>query len=241
MPRPASGADQSAITPSCFPPAKRTVHGGAYVVRCPGETCETYSIGFAPEGYDEMETPARRGISAATTNTTSPEISREHRHRPASRPAIRQLDRSALKLLRPTRRWLHPDLAGDGAETARRQFCYATSDSAYQSVRTVARFAEPLCGDDSLLRIPPARQATGCPPSAIPMPDRLQSSTFIRLDPAQVERCLRRRRSRRTLRTCDRPGMPARMRHSIVAAGLRLALHAGRAIPEGPGDGHGRH
>lgn len=165
-----------------------------------GKPAETYSIGFASEGYDEMEyarLAARNFGCNHHEYYVTPEdllasigdIARYHDQPFGNSSALPSYYCARNAKSDGCTRML----AGDGGdELFGGNSRYATQRifEAYQSVPGSLRgLVEPLCGDGSLLRkIPLARQATGyVRHSRIPMPDRLQSfNLFIRLDPAQV-------------------------------------------------------
>ncbi len=165
-----------------------------------GKPAETYSIGFAAEGYDEMEyarLAARHFgcnhheyyVTPQDLLTSIGDIARYHDQPFGNSSALPSYYCAKMARNDGCTRML----AGDGGdELFGGNSRYATQRvfEAYQSVPGALRgLVEPLCGDGSLLRkLPLARQATGyVRHSRIPMPDRLQSfNLFIRLDPTQV-------------------------------------------------------
>jgi asparagine synthase (glutamine-hydrolysing) len=165
-----------------------------------GQAAPAYSIGFAAEGYDEMEY-AR--LAAKHFGCQHHEYYVTPADLLASIPAVAQHhdqpfgNSSALPAYYCTKMAAADGcskmLAGDGGdELFGGNSRYATQGlfEIYQSVpASLRQRIEPLCSDDSVLRrIPGLKQATGyVRHSRIPMPDRLQSFNLImQLDPAKV-------------------------------------------------------
>ena len=165
-----------------------------------GQPTPAYSIGFAAEGYDEMEYARIAAkhfgcqhheyyVTPADLLESIPAVAQHHDQpfgNSSALPAyycarIAQAD-GCTKML-----------AGDGGdELFGGNSRYATQRlfEYYHAVPPgLRRLIEPLCTDDSVLRrIPGLRQATGyVRHSRVPMPDRLQSfNLLMQLDPAKV-------------------------------------------------------
>lgn len=165
-----------------------------------GAAAPAYSIGFAAEGYDEMEyarIAARHFgckhheyyVTPADLVAGIPEVARHHDQPFGNSSALPAY--YCAKMARAD--GCSKLLAGDGGdELFGGNTRYATQRffEFYQALpRGLRQRIEPLCGDDSRLRrIPGLRQATGyVRHSQVPMPDRLQSFNLImQLDPATV-------------------------------------------------------
>ncbi|WP_291994458.1 asparagine synthase C-terminal domain-containing protein [Candidatus Accumulibacter sp. ACC003] len=165
-----------------------------------GQAAPVYSIGFAAEGYDEMEY-AR--LAAKHFGCQHHEYYVTPADLVASIPAVAQYhdqpfgNSSALPAYYCAR-MAQADgcskiLAGDGGDElfgGNSRYAMQRLFEFYQAVpESLRRRIEPLCEDGSLLRrIPGLKQATGyVRHSRIPMPDRLQSFNLImQLDPAKV-------------------------------------------------------
>ncbi|MEF8734502.1 MAG: asparagine synthase C-terminal domain-containing protein [Candidatus Accumulibacter meliphilus] len=165
-----------------------------------GQAAPAYSIGFAADGYDEMEY-AR--LAAKHFGCQHHEYYVTPADLLASIPAVAQHhdqpfgNSSALPAYYCTKMAAADGcsklLAGDGGDElfgGNSRYAEQRLFEFYQSVpASLRQRIEPLCSDDSVLRrIPGLKQATGyVRHSRIPMPDRLQSFNLImQLDPAKV-------------------------------------------------------
>jgi asparagine synthase (glutamine-hydrolysing) len=165
-----------------------------------GQAAPAYSIGFAADGYDEMEYARLAAkhfgcqhheyyVTPADLLASIPAVAQHHDQpfgNSSALPAYYCAKMAAAD-------GCSKILAGDGGdELFGGNSRYATQRlfEFYQSLPEALRqHIEPLCSDDSVLRrIPGLKQATGyVRHSRIPMPDRLQSFNLImQLDPAKV-------------------------------------------------------
>ncbi|MCP5227361.1 asparagine synthase-related protein [Accumulibacter sp.] len=165
-----------------------------------GQAAPAYSIGFAAEGYDEMEyarLAARHFgcehheyyVTPADLLASIPAVARHHDQPFGNSSALPAYYCARMAGADGCTKML----AGDGGdELFGGNSRYATQRlfEFYQSVpESLRRRIEPLCGDDSILRrIPGLRQASGyVRHSRVPMPDRLQTFNLVmQLDPANV-------------------------------------------------------
>ena len=165
-----------------------------------GEAAPAYSIGFAADGYDEMEYARLAAkhfgcqhheyyVTPADLLASIPAVARHHDQPFGNSSALPAYYCARMAAADGCSKML----AGDGGdELFGGNSRYATQRlfEFYHSLPAGVRARiEPLCSDDSVLRrIPGLKQATGyVRHSRIPMPDRLQSFNLImQLDPAQV-------------------------------------------------------
>jgi len=165
-----------------------------------GQAAPAYSIGFAAEGYDEMEYARLAAkhfgcqhheyyVTPADLLASIPAVAQHHDQPFGNSSALPAYYCAKMAAADGCSKML----AGDGGdELFGGNSRYATQRlfEFYQSVpASLRQRIEPLCSDDSLLRrIPGLKQATGyVRHSRVPMPDRLQSfNLLMQLDPATV-------------------------------------------------------
>jgi asparagine synthase (glutamine-hydrolysing) len=165
-----------------------------------GQAAPAYSIGFAAEGYDEMEYARLAAthfgcrhqeyyVTPADLLASIPAVAQHHDQPFGNSSALPAYYCAKMAAADGCSKML----AGDGGdELFGGNSRYATQRlfEFYQSVpASLRQRIEPLCSDDSVLRrIPGLKQATGyVRHSRVPMPDRLQSfNLLMQLDPAKV-------------------------------------------------------
>ncbi len=165
-----------------------------------GQAAPAYSIGFAAEGYDEMEYARLAAkhfgcqhheyyVTPADLLASIPAVARHHDQPFGNSSALPAYYCAKMAAADGCSKML----AGDGGdELFGGNSRYATQRlfEFYQALpASLRQRVEPLCADDSVLRrIPVLRQATGyVRHSRVPMPDRLQSfNLLMQLDPAKV-------------------------------------------------------
>ena len=165
-----------------------------------GTAAPAYSIGFAAEGYDEMEyarTAARHFgcehheyyVTPADLVASIPAVGRHYDQPFGNSSALPAYYCAQMAKADGCSKML----AGDGGDElfgGNTRYAGQRVFELYHSVPAgMRRVIEPMCGDGSVLRrIPGLRQATGyVRHSRIPMPDRIQSFNLImQLNPATV-------------------------------------------------------
>ncbi|WP_153110283.1 asparagine synthetase B family protein [Propionivibrio limicola] len=165
-----------------------------------GEPAHAYSIGFAAEGYDEMEyarIAARHFgcdhheyyVTPSDILSALPEIARHYDQPFGNSSALPAYYCAKMAKADGCTKMLAGDggdeLFGGNARYATQKFF----DFYHRLPAGLRRTIEPFCGEDSPLRkIPGLRQATGyVRHSRIPMPDRMESFNLVmHLEPANV-------------------------------------------------------